>query len=107
MTPRLNPGGPGHDDSVDRLETTLGRLLRAGVMSAALCLAIGLAVWMATGGTPLSNGILSAGILILMATPLMRVVVSLVAYVKMRDWFFVTTTTLVFALLLVAWLVKP
>ena len=95
------------DESVDRLEATLGRLLRAGVTSAAVCLAIGLAVWMATGGTRLSNGILTAGILILMATPLMRVVVSLAAYARMRDWFFVTTTALVFALLLVAWLLNP
>jgi len=44
---------------------------------------------------------------ILMVTPLMRVIVSLVAYARMRDWFFVTTTLLVFAMLLMAWLLKP
>lgn len=95
------------DDPFDRLETMLGRLLSAGVTSAAVCLGIGLALWMAAGSTRLSTGVLTAGILILMATPLMRVVVSLVAYAKMRDWFFVTTTALVFALLLVAWLLQP
>jgi uncharacterized membrane protein len=95
------------DDPFDRLETMLGRLLRAGVTSAAVCLGIGLALWMAAGPTRLSNGVLTAGILVLMATPLMRVVVSLVAYAKMRDWFFVTTTALVFALLIVAWMLNP
>jgi uncharacterized membrane protein len=95
------------DDPVDRLEATLGRVLQAGVMSAAACLAAGLVLWMAAGSGAASNGVLTAGILVLMATPLLRVAVSLVAYARMRDWFFVTTTTLVFALLLIAWLWKP
>jgi uncharacterized membrane protein len=42
-----------------------------------------------------------------MATPILRVVVSLVAYARMRDWFFVATTVSVFVLLavtvLLAW----
>jgi uncharacterized membrane protein len=94
-------------DRLDRLETTLGHLLRTGVMSAAACLTTGLIVWMIAGGTPFANGILTVGLVILMVTPLMRVVVSLVAYTRMRDWFFVTTTVLVFVMLLVAWLLKP
>jgi len=95
------------DARLERLETTLGHLLRTGVMSAAACLAVGLIVWIAAGSTPLANGILTAGLVVLMVTPLMRVIVSLVAYARMRDWFFVTTTVLVFAMLLVAWLLRP
>ena len=38
--------------------------------------------------------------MILIATPILRVMVSLIAYAKMRDWFFVTTTLIVFAVLL-------
>jgi uncharacterized membrane protein len=95
------------NDRVDRLEATLGRVLRAGVVSAAVCLSAGLVLWIAAGSGPASNGVLTAGILILMVTPLLRVVVSLAAYARMRDWFFVTTTTLVFILLVVAWLWKP
>jgi uncharacterized membrane protein len=94
-------------DRLDRLETTLGRLLRTGVTSAAACLAVGLVAWMTAGPTRLATGVLTAGLVILMATPLMRVVVSLVAYARMRDWFFVTTTLLVFVVLVVAWLLKP
>jgi len=95
------------DERLDRLETTLGRLLRTGVMSAAACLAAGLIAWIAGGPTRLATTTLTAGLVILMMTPLMRVIVSLVAYARMRDWFFVTTTLLVFAMLLVAWLLKP
>jgi uncharacterized membrane protein len=32
---------------------------------------------------------------VLMATPILRVVVSVVEYVRMRDWFFAATTIIV------------
>jgi len=96
------------DQALDRLELTLGRLLHAGIMTAAICLAVGLAVWLATGAGRFGGATLTLGLIILMATPIMRVAVSLVAYVRMRDWFFVSTTVVVFILLAVtvtlAWL---
>ena len=92
--------------ALDQLEQTLGRLLRAGVFSAAACLGVGLVIWMAAGPTPLSSALLTAGLFILMMTPLLRVVVSLVVYARMRDWFFVATTLSVFVVLLIAWLLK-
>jgi uncharacterized membrane protein len=39
-------------------------------------------------------------------TPLGRVVTSVVVYVRMRDWFFVATTIMVFVVLVLAWLLK-
>ena len=39
--------------------------------------------------------------MILMATPILRVVVSLVEYARMRDWFSVSTTLFVFGVLVV------
>jgi predicted Abi (CAAX) family protease len=93
VTPRADP--------LQRLEVSLGRLLQAGVLSSAFCLAAGLALWMLRGPSPLSSRALTVGLVILMATPIMRVLVSLVAYVRMRDWFFVATTVLVFVLLAV------
>ena len=96
------------NDALDRLEITLGRLLHAGIMTAAICLAAGLAIWLATGAGRFGSATLTLGLIILMATPIMRVAVSLVAYVRMRDWFFVSTTVVVFILLAVtvtlAWL---
>jgi uncharacterized membrane protein len=89
------------DESLDRLERNLGRLLQAGVFSAAACLAIGLVAWMTAGPSAAATMALTIGLVILMATPILRVVVSLVAYVRMRDWFFVITTITVFVLLAV------
>lgn len=89
------------DSPLDRLETHLGRLLFAGVVISAACLAVGLVIWMAGGHPTLANGMLATGLVLLMATPILRVVVSLVEYVRMRDWFFVTTTVIVFGVLLV------
>ena len=85
--------------SLDRLELGLGRLLQAGVLTSAACLAVGLIGWMAAGPGAWSNGALTLGLLVLMATPILRVLVSLVVYVRMRDWFFVLTTVAVFVLL--------
>lgn len=89
------------DDALQRLELSLGRLLHAGVLTSAFCLAVGLVLWMVSGPSRVSSGALTTGLVILMATPIMRVVASLVAYVRMRDWFFVLTTVMVFVLLAV------
>jgi uncharacterized membrane protein len=88
-------------DALQRLELTLGRLLQAGVISSAICLAAGLVSWMARGPSDTSTALLTVGLIVLMATPIVRVAVSLVAYVRMRDWFFVATTVMVFVLLAV------
>jgi uncharacterized membrane protein len=90
-----------HRSGLQRLELMLGRLLHAGVIVSAVCLATGLGLWMLRGPSTPSNAALTAGLVVLMATPIMRVVVSLVAYIRMRDWFFVLTTVMVFLLLAV------
>jgi uncharacterized membrane protein len=87
------------EDALQRLEMTLGRLLHAGVIASAICLAAGLVAWMARGSSTASTTLLTIGLIVLMATPIVRVAVSLVAYVRMRDWFFVATTVMVFVLL--------
>jgi uncharacterized protein DUF1634 len=89
------------DRDLSRLEVHLGRLLLGGVLSSASCLAVGLAVWLAAGPTSIANALLTAGLLVLMATPILRVVVSLVEYARMRDWFFVATTLAVLIVLFV------
>ena len=94
------------EDALGRLERHVGRLLFAGVTSAAICLAAGLVLWMMGDYPAAANRILTGGLVILMITPIARVVISFVVYVRMRDWFFVVTTIMVFAVLLLAWLVK-
>jgi len=92
--------------AIERLEAQVGRLLQAGVWLAAGCLTAGLVLWMALGPTAPVNLLLTGGLVVLMLTPLARVVASLVAYVRLRDWFFVVTTALVFLVLITAWLLK-
>jgi uncharacterized membrane protein len=93
------------EEAIARLEIQLGRLLFAGIMSAASCLADGLGLWMA-GVSHLANVLLTKGLIVLMVTPIARVIASMIVYVRMRDWFFVATTFLVFAVLIAAWLLK-
>ena len=80
------------DELINRLERHLGRLLFAGVSSSAALLLVGLLLWMTGTAPALSHGVLNAGLIVLMATPILRVIVSLIEYVRMRDWFFVLTT---------------
>jgi uncharacterized membrane protein len=98
--------GPATDAAIERLEVQVGRLLETGVMAASVCLAAGLVLWFATGGGRAANLTLTVGLIVLMVTPLARVVASLIAYLRLRDWFFVATTVLVFAVLVAAWLLK-
>jgi uncharacterized membrane protein len=80
-----------------RLEQTLGRLLVTGVTSSAVLLAIGIALVLAWPDTRLGSWLLTLGLVFLMATPMLRVIVSFAEYVKMEEWFFVATTLIVLA----------
>jgi len=98
--------GPDSDAAIERLEVQVGRLLRAGVTLATVCLAVGLGVWLIEGQGRASTVTLKLGLVILMVTPLARVVASLIAYVRLRDWFFATTTVMVLLVLIAAWVLK-
>jgi len=80
---------------ITRLEVQIGRMLVAGVTLSALLLAIGLVMWLFDPGYWNALWLLNAGLIVLMATPILRVIVSLAEYVGMRQWFFVAVTTLV------------
>jgi uncharacterized membrane protein len=81
-------------DPLARLERTLGRILVTGVVVSALLLAGGLALWLAH---PSAAGLrlLNAGLIVLMATPILRVLVSFAEYVRIRDWIFAGATVIV------------
>lgn len=79
-----------------QLERHVGRLLITGVIASAIALAAGLALFLVAPG-PLSTDLLTAGLVALMATPMLRVVVSVAEYVRMRDWVFVLITLAVLA----------
>jgi uncharacterized membrane protein len=95
-----------NEHAIERLEVRVGRLLEAGVLLSAACLGIGLVVWMFSGQSRLAHGLLTAGLIALMLTPLARVVASLIAWVRLGDWFFVATTVMVFVVLMLAWVIR-
>jgi uncharacterized membrane protein len=68
-------------------ERALGRTLRAGIVVSTMLLASGLLFALAAPGRP-ADLLLQAGLLVLMGTPMARVLLSCVEYVRQRDWFF-------------------
>jgi hypothetical protein len=90
-----------NDTDMGRFEILLGRLLLAGVLSASACLAVGLLLSLIRVAPAIAGALLTLGLMLLMATPILRVVVSLVEYARMRDWFFVATTLIVLIVLFV------
>ena len=79
-----------------RLERTISVVLRVGVATSSLCLAAGLALSL-DGGAWLEGVLLNVGIVLLLATPVARVLVSIVEYAHERDWAFVALTAVVLA----------
>jgi uncharacterized membrane protein len=82
-------------ESLARLEHHLGRLFAVGLSLSAAALVCGLAMFLFLPEAAARTWFLNAGLVILMATPILRVVVSVVEYVKMEDWFFVIATIVV------------
>jgi uncharacterized membrane protein len=83
---------------MNRLENTIGAVLRVGVIESSEALGTGLVLSFL--GAPGSQLLLNGGILTLLATPVARVLVSIVEYAVERDWPFVTLTAIVLAELL-------
>ena len=85
------------DDSLTTLEHKLGRLLVTGVAASAVLLSAGLLFWLWHPGAPRTDWLLNAGLIVLMGTPILRVIVSAAEYVRLRQWFFVLVTLIVLA----------
>jgi uncharacterized membrane protein len=120
--PRINP-----EWTDEQVEQILGNLLRAGVVIAAFVVAIGGAMYLAEYGTALvdyhdfhgepeelrhpagilvgasalrTRGVIQLGLLLLVATPVARVIFSVFAFARERDWLYVLLTLIVLGVLL-------
>ena len=109
-----------------RMDAVMGRLLQAGVMVAAALVMAGGIVYLTRHAVPTTDyrhfsgepeayrtlrgiwagaialhgrGLIQLGMLVLIATPVARVVFSVVAFLKQRDWVYVAVTVIVLALL--------
>jgi uncharacterized membrane protein len=88
------------DREMTRLELVIGKVLFAGVATSSVCLAVGLGLSLLGGMASVAGLLLSAGIVILLATPVARVIVSMIDYLIARDWIFAGLTTIVLVELL-------
>lgn len=68
-------------------EHALGRTLHAGIVVSTTLLALGLLLVLAAPGRA-ADLLLQAGLLVLMGTPMARVLLSCIEFVRQRDWFF-------------------
>lgn len=69
------------------MELVLARLLRVGSLIAAALLATGIAA-MAAGLVGIAPKLITAGLLVLLGTPVMRVVTAACIFVKEKEWHF-------------------
>ena len=84
-------------DETSRMAVWLGRVLRWGAVASTVLLAIGLLLSLA--GLPAAS-VSAAGLIVLMATPVTRVIVSVIEYVTQRDWPFAAITGFVLVILI-------
>ena len=80
---------------MQRLETTIGEVLRFGTITSSTMFAIGLVMTVAGYQPAVAQLLLGTGLVILLATPPARVVVSVIEYMRERDWTFVVLTLIV------------
>jgi uncharacterized membrane protein len=77
---------------MNRLERTIGAVLRSGTVASSALFAAGLVMALTGYRDAVAGVLLEAGLVILLATPATRVVVSVIEYVRERDWTFVVLT---------------
>ena len=86
---------PDHRARTDELEAAMGHLLRLGVLTSTGLLVLGLLISISGANARVAQLLLSTAIVILLATPAARVVLSVVEYIRERDWLFVALTLIV------------
>jgi uncharacterized membrane protein len=79
------------------LERTVGRVLRTGIGATTVCLSSGLALTLMGIGRRPAELLLTIGLMLLLATPVARVVASVVDYARARNWVFFVLTVIVLA----------
>ena len=102
------------------MEAFISRLMRASVLLSGIILLAGLSMYLVTGndscpvnmfdptwmlfGDPFfaPSHVLFWGFMVLIGTPLLRILLSVAVYAKMKDWEFTAITGIVFTILLVS-----
>lgn len=108
--------------SIEDVEVVISRILQVGVLSSACVIFLGLALFFITGqsGYPGATfpsspvaifqgliglkpyAIILAGLVLLILTPVLRVGISILVFVREKDFLYVKITALVFVILIVS-----
>jgi uncharacterized membrane protein len=100
MSPAPSARPSSFDDiRLQQLETRVGFVLGLGVRISSAALAVGLLASLAGVGGSWPGALMTIGLVLLMATPVARVVVSVVEYGWQRDWTFFVLTAIVLLVL--------
>jgi uncharacterized membrane protein len=78
-----------------RLEVMIGEVLRFGTIASSTLFAVGLVMTLTDYRREFARLLLGAGLIILIATPAARVLISVIEYIRERDWVFVVLTLIV------------
>jgi uncharacterized membrane protein len=117
---------PHSKTSDDRMELMLGKILRAGVVLASVLVMVGVflllrshgerhidyrvfhgeptdlrsvaGIWR-TASSLHARGVIQLGLLVLIATPVARVILAIVAFARRRDWLYTVIALVVLAIL--------
>lgn len=115
---------PGKRRTIDEVEVVISRILQVGVLTSAVITLLGLVLFLVTGRSGYSGdtfpktlpaiflgllalkpyAIIMLGLFILILTPVFRVGVSILVFLKEKDTRFVYITGLVFVILIVSFL---
>ena len=77
------------------MERAIGLVLRAGVLASSACLALGLTIALVAGEQGAALVLLHTGVILLLITPVARVIVSIGQFASARDWTFMGLTIVV------------
>lgn len=88
----------------EAIELALAKLLRIGAAAAASLVAAGIIVTI-FGLTALGGNLVNIGLLALVATPIMRVTVAGIVFLRERDWLFASFCLAVLGFLIIGMLI--
>lgn len=86
------------------LENTLGRVLTVGTRVSTTMLGLGLLGTFIAPSAKVTNLLLNLGLIVLLLTPVARVAVSVVGFIRRREWWFVLYTGLVLMVLIASFI---
>lgn len=113
------------DDELKKIELVIGKVLRIGVVTAAVIILLGLLLYLITGESGYAAGhypvtfqtifsgifaekafaIIMLGLFVLILTPVLRVVVSIYSFYKEKDWLYVIITFIVLIILIISFFI--